>query len=617
MSALDIADTWQWPGVGPSPVNYGLDTEIFDSEKFPHVQTFVREAIQNILDAWLNRNMPVRASFRFGSSKASSARNVIADLETKKEACGLGWPDEWKSGEVSWLIVEDSNASGLDGDLTKRSSDFWNYWLNFGISNKNGAGRGGRGIGRVTFLIASGISTVIGLTRRNADGKIAACGMSVLKPGEHDGVFRSSYAYLARKESGDIYELYDDQQFIDGLIETFGTADYRQAGSSGLSLIVPYPHESLTPDAIIAAAIEHFAPAIIGKSLVVEVADQTVSHATIDEQAERVQSSFAPGPLADDPVRVLDLIRSATGKPDREIRIEKPTGKLADNLDEAEREKARTEFEQNGRLALLLEVPVVRHGKKHWSGVNVAIARAPKGAKPADFFFREGMCLPEVIAKYPADVEVVVLSNSGELVTYLNFCEGKAHLGLIGNKEVAEKLKENGFEGHAVRLFMRRLMEDARALVLPDASKPDATIFSGFFSIPKSGKKEHDRGHEPSGKDVVPPAPPPNPPQPKPRIFLIDELADGFRIRANPQHEEWPMNVSAEVAYADGTGRPAWSKHDFQLTALPIQHEGSTKPEFGKNKFVCRDCGPDFSIEITGFDGRRELMTNVRPFRNA
>jgi len=100
-------------------------------------------------------------------------------------------------------------------------------------------------------------------------------------------------------------------------------------------------------------------------------------------------------------------------------------------------------------------------------------------------------------------------------------------------------------------------------------------------------------------------------------VFLIDELPDGFRIRSNPKYTQWPMNLSAEVAYADGSRRPAWSRHDFVLSNLPRSHDGSSKPEFGKNRFVCRDCGPDFSIEFTGFDSRRELVTNVKPFRNA
>ena len=136
---------------------------------------------------------------RFGFYKGDLGprEKFLGDLELKKAACGLRWPQEWQSGKMTWLVVEDSNSSGLNGDLKDRLGDFWNYWLNFGLSNKNGTGRGGRGIGRITFLIASGISTVIGVTRRAKDGQLAACGMSLLKPVMIDGDFKSSYAYLA------------------------------------------------------------------------------------------------------------------------------------------------------------------------------------------------------------------------------------------------------------------------------------------------------------------------------------------------------------------------------------------------------------------------------------
>lgn len=231
--------SWQWPDTGPNPVNYGLDTEIFDSERFPHAQTFVREAIQNSLDARDDMTKPVVVRFAFHSDVLGTRKALLSDLIEKKKASGLAWPDEWNKGKISWLIVEDSNSTGLRGDLQSRTSDFWNYWLNFGITNKSGSGRGGRGIGRITFLIASGISTVIGVTRRGDDGQLAACGMSLLKPVEIGGEFKSSYAYLAKQPGRSIYQLYDDDAFRVDLVDAFEIADYVGDKTTGLSLVIP------------------------------------------------------------------------------------------------------------------------------------------------------------------------------------------------------------------------------------------------------------------------------------------------------------------------------------------------------------------------------------------
>src|SRR5205085_4770463 len=156
-----------------------------------------------------------------------------------------------------------SNTKGLLGDLGDRKGDFWGYWLNFGLSNKTGTGRGGRGIGRVTFLIASRMNTVLGMTRRSTDHVVAACGMCVLKADQYDGEFKSTHSYLAANEHGSIYGLHSTQEFHSQFEEAFRVSPYTGEESlTGLSLAIPYPYEELDEDRILAAAIDHFAPAI-------------------------------------------------------------------------------------------------------------------------------------------------------------------------------------------------------------------------------------------------------------------------------------------------------------------------------------------------------------------
>lgn len=525
----------------------------------------------------------------------------------------MPWPEEWDDGEADWLTVEDSNTSGLNGSLTRRTSDFWNYWLNFGISNKDGMGRGGRGIGRITFLLASRISTVIGVTRRTDDGKTVACGMSVLKPTEQGDDFKCGYAYLARAEAGvgAVFDLYDDPEFHADLTKSFGISEYG-GSSTGLSLVIPYPHESLKAEGIVAAAVEHFGPAIIGQSLVLDVDGTIIDHDSIDAEAAQVVEHFKSPALAENPGRVLGLLRHSLVDPDFRIDVESASERLTSSVDEELHAEIRAKFESEGRLALTVTVPVVRNSKETRCDLHVAIARTPKGKTPADFFFREGMCLPGVTARSPADVDVVVQANDGELVAYLNFCEGKAHLDLLETSEVRAKLKEVGFDGGvALKRFVKLLMTDLRALVLPDASKPEASTFSNFFSAPRPSG--HQAQRKKGKKSVVIPDPPP----PKMRVFLVDALEDGFRIKGNPDYPSWPVNLRAEIAYADGSQRPAWSRHDFQLAKLEIEHDGSETPSFKDNILRCRECGPEFSIEVKGFDTRRELVTNVRAVRDA
>src|SRR5690606_4631428 len=118
--------------------------------------------IQNSLDARLNEDEPVVIRFAFHEERIGKRSKFLQQAIAFREQAALAVPSDWETGKIKWITVEDSNTKGLLGGLDDRKGDFWGYWLNFGLSNKIGTGRGGRGIGRVTFLIASKMHTVLG-----------------------------------------------------------------------------------------------------------------------------------------------------------------------------------------------------------------------------------------------------------------------------------------------------------------------------------------------------------------------------------------------------------------------------------------------------------------------
>ncbi|MCY3752935.1 MAG: hypothetical protein OXG99_02455, partial [Alphaproteobacteria bacterium] len=301
---------WIWPTVGATPVHQSLDSEMFDRSDFPYSETFVREAIQNSLDANLP-GRPVAMSFTFFDDASERQMRFLQPVINFRREAGLEVPGDWERGRVRWIVVEDSDSTGLKGDLTKRTSDFWNYWLNFGVSNKTGPGRGGRGIGRVTFLIASQIQSVIGYTRRQQDWQQAVCGMTVLPPLVNEDEPRATHAYLAEKEAGSVWRLHDADHIAEDARRAFNFPNYEQQRSSGLALAIPYPHPELEPDGILAAAIENFAPAFMSDDMVLRVNDEHLDRESIDEIANRVSGHMRDPAIRDDPARFLNLIRRA------------------------------------------------------------------------------------------------------------------------------------------------------------------------------------------------------------------------------------------------------------------------------------------------------------------
>jgi len=260
-------------------------------------------------------------------------------------------------------------------------------------------------------------------------------------------------------------------------------------------------------------------------------------------------------------------------------------------------------------VALEIVFPLTRRGASKEVSLRVVVGACPSGRRPMDRLFREGMSLPDVRAKSPGELDLVMLVEDGELATYLNFCEGKAHLDLLESKDVLQKLEKNGFDGPRVKRLVKSLPAEIRLLLTPEVTAPDAHVFDTFFSKPSNmpGKKK---------KPNKPDEPPPPPPPPKPAVLKIEPLEDGFCIRANPDFKDWPINVTVSLAYADGTRRPSWSPFDFKLEDLGIE-SADCQLLTDSNKVRAMNCGPDLKIRITGFDKNRELDTNIRPWKNA
>ena len=603
--------SWIWPSVGATPIHQGLDSEMFDRTDYPYSETFVREAIQNSLDARLDPAKPVFVNFTFHAEAIGPRRPFLAQVMNHRKKAGLEIPSEWTNGTVRWLVVEDFNSKGLGGSLSSRVSDFWNYWLNFGLSNKDGSGRGGRGIGRVTFLIASRLQGVIGYTRRAADGSSAICGMAVLRAQEDGDDLKSTHAYLAETEAGNIYALHHSPEFQNSTRNAFGFTGYDGEHQSGLGLAILYPHAELKADTILAAAIENFAPAIMNGNLVLNVDGVVLDAKTIDATACNVANYLNDEAIKGDVARYLKLVRLAQTEASFHT-IKLPTAQSSDFalLRKSPAIKAlQLKIANEQDVVLKIAFPLTRNGTTTEVALRAAIGSAGSGKRPIDRLFREGMGLPDVRAKSPGELDSVMLVGEGDLAVYLNFCEGKAHLDLLESKDVRQKLEERGFDGPRVKRLIKNLPIELRLLLTPDVTAPDSHVFDTYFSKPSDepGKKK---------KPNKPDNPPEPPPPPQAPAFRVETLDDGLRIKANSDYVDWPVNMTLTLSYADGSRRPSWSPFDFKLDDLNISHKDCDLAT-DKNRVKALDCGPSTEIEITGFDKNRELDTNIRPWKNA
>jgi len=199
------------------------------------------------------------------------------------------------------------------------------------------------------------------------------------------------------------------------------------------------------------------------------------------------------------------------------------------------------------------------------------------------------------------------------LAQYLNFCEGKAHLDLLESKEVSAKLEEAGFaDGLRIKRLVKSLPDELRFLLTEESDEPDSSIFEGFFSIPEAeGDRKKARKHQQNEPEHSPGPDSSTVPPPNVSAVVVDTLADGFRLRANPDYQAFPVAVKASVAYADGSGKPSWSQFDFSPSDLRTTVENCTL-EFTENRLHIENWNIESSVEVTGFDPRRELDSRIR-----
>ena len=214
----------------------------------------IREGIQNSLDATLDGEQTfVRISMVSGDDglSADEVRRYFAGAHQhyRADGCGLRTEDLPADDDaVSALIFEDFYATGLQGDVTApfpprdgSENNFFHFFRAEGRTDKDSSKRGSWGLGKDTFVRASRLNTMLGLTVRRDDGRCLLMGKTVLKSHHlgNDARYQDGYfGVLAKTPSGFVVPI-EDTDAIEEFRAAFNVE--RRAGESGLSIIVLGP----------------------------------------------------------------------------------------------------------------------------------------------------------------------------------------------------------------------------------------------------------------------------------------------------------------------------------------------------------------------------------------
>ncbi|AGB17584.1 hypothetical protein Halru_3018 [Halovivax ruber XH-70] len=332
-SATDSSSVWWFEDV---PCGRTRKQGLIQKKTFSRdLETFVREILQNSVDARYDPSEPVQVTFRLRElddrtafEEAIQWDDLYAHVKAGgKDQDGHGLADYVKylenGGAFRLLTIEEKNAKGIQGNEEDQDSDYAALIRDPGASNKGGSTGGRHGLGSTLLWVTSGFQTVLfnstlaeerpGQTSPRLVGRcfIPTHDLSEGECYSNDGWFGSESGFqrdeLKRPES-----IWNDQAEV--LAEDLGMA---RPDANGTTIMIPgfrdpsdpAMDDQPSPDELynefIRATAEYFWPAIRGGNLQVEID-------VCGEDTRLTQETIQDNDLVSPFVECFDRMRNAS-----------------------------------------------------------------------------------------------------------------------------------------------------------------------------------------------------------------------------------------------------------------------------------------------------------------
>ena len=643
---------WRFARMTPAEINQDPVQGEFFSREADLPGRLVREAIQNSLDARRGDD-PVRVRFVFSGKRdalpadraARYLRRLRRHVEAVVEAGGMstGTSDDDNEESVAYdalacfdkpmdhLVVEDFGTRGLAGDIEAHSereegNHFWGFFRSIGISPKGENDAGSWGLGKWVFPDASIINAYLGMTQREGEENWLLMGMALLKT-HHLGETKYRYygSFAAHDELDDEHWFPlpvdsddDPDDFILTALDDFGL---ERMENPGLSVIVPYPKDDLTPAAIARAVLTQYFLPIVRGDLQVEIVHPEDGNRTIDATGiEEEVGRIAKGRDDESPDSLrgaIELARWAIAREEREhtaLPARNLAGALAGRDDfDAIRER----YERGERLAFRLTMNA--HARKDNSPLNTSfhlyLERDDELDRGHDYFMRGPLRIPNMdhIARQKARALVLVDGDS-QLGHMLRDAEGPAHEAWNTNEQ---RLKDKWVGSYQRVQDVRHAAE--RLLLRLTERPPERLTHALAKWFPATTPRDDTGGGESADGGRTP-----RPKVPRlPRSPLeIVSASGGFAVRAPKgatglAGTEWTVTCAYDSTGRGGPFRQfarglAAGTPDFVLKDGDIEKDGCDYSITAENEIALHVNADGFRIAVSGFDSRRDVIVDVQ-----
>lgn len=587
----------------------------------------VREGTQNTLDAATTAEVEVRIRIGQWSQRELSERRprYFIGLDEHVDAVG-GKLSEVPARDTPFrfLTFEDFGTAGLRGDPTQwwiddsgESNPFFNFFRAEGISDKDHGRRGRHGVGKSVFERASRVRAMFGLTRR-ADDREMLMGTCVLRshriastPYVPDGW----YGVQSDTESSLVMPVETDVTLLSNFRSDFGITRRRECG---LSIVVPWLSEEVTPDTITEAAIRGYFDPILRRKIrfriSTDAAEDIIDSETLLDRIGRCRPDFvaevlpfihlSQASIADGP-HVTIPVQTEAGAPKWE--------KVS--ISSAALETVASRLDEHKSVVVRADMKVLRKsGDPVDDSFTLVLKRDLDARDGGILFVREGITITDVRPKRTPAIRALVIVDEGPLAKLLGDSENPSHTQW---QKDAIKDKYKYAPAHieyvveSIPWLLRKLSAEQR--------QADPSLLIDLFSLPEVSSPQP-RTPEPAPRPNPRPGPitvkPGTLPPPRPKPFQVHKVAGGFAVSRRVAAVPRPSSISVSVAYDVRRGNPL-SKYDvadFRLgtAGVEVSMQGARIADLSNNTFRIVPEREDFEVSVTGFDQNRDIHVATR-----
>jgi hypothetical protein len=627
-----IAPTWSFPPhlegyVAQNPIQRGF----FTVDSIGGLdQALVREAIQNALDA---RSGEEPVGVRFSITRVDPERYIpyfeglYPHLNATVDEV-MTIPDFTE--ELPFLIIEDFNTTGLEGDPEQGyienpapKQNFYYFWRNVGRTGKGEGTRGRWGLGKTVFPATSTFSTFFGLTRRLSDGKTLLMGQSVLKYHTVNKQIYTPYGYFGLFRADHLAVPISNEAIIADFCKTFSLL---RNEFSGFSIVIPAPGAEIELNRISIGVISQYFYAILQRDLQVQIDVESeifrITARTIETHVEKMPEKVEGSSTFDKHtlVKSLQFARWSIGLDDSEyIVLNPPDLKRSPDwkayLTAEQITQAKAQFEATGRVAFRVGMKVKR-GKQAQSGwFKVFLERDESLGRAESHFLRNGIRLVDVKGHSLRGVRGLVVIDAQPLNEMLGDAENPAHTEWQKDTPAFKKYEH----GPSSLSFVKNSLSFLAGKLTEVGTKVEKDLLKDIFfieqrlepAIPEgsdNGTQSHkpDRGRSDPTFPILPSKTP---------VIESRKIPGGLEFWAS-NTETNVGEVTVQFAYEVRAGNPfqKYSPFDFDLANqdMQIESDGLKIIEYRENilRFEVLDEG--FIAQVTGFDGLRDIVVSVK-----